>query len=117
MGYVYVLLCRKDDYSVLYVGSTLRPCLARVDEHKQGFGSKYTAKFPEIELVALLEVPKTNARSVEMHLKKNRRLVQDVVTYCQTGVRQPAVDHLERWLREHKIAFKWCPVPAASGRW
>lgn len=115
MGFVYVLQCQRGPTRTLYVGSTLRPVMARVQEHAAGRGGKYTARFDAVTLVALLEVPRASARSVEMHLKRNWHLVPDVVAYCQEGTRRPSIDRLEEWLRAHAGEFKWRPVPARAG--
>lgn len=51
MPYVYMLRCRDGSY---YVGST-RALEARVDEHQQGRGARYTARRRPVTLVWTLE--------------------------------------------------------------
>jgi len=67
--WVYVLKNTNNEYNYIYVGETLR-LFRRFNEHLEGYGSKNTSEFQNVELIGIYDVIQNNI-FIEYHSWNN----------------------------------------------
>ena len=65
-NYVYIIQCK--DPTKYYIGSTYRSWGARLQEHKDGYGSAFTRKYGFGKLVKRIECPLLKLQELENQL-------------------------------------------------
>jgi len=102
-GWVYILKGFLKNKRIFYVGSTTRGIYDRLLEHFEG-KSNYTSKLSELEVAYVIQLPPHRVRSVEAYLKKNRRVIYQLIGK-ELGDKR--IENFYRWLKIHgiKIGF------------
>lgn len=78
--YLYVLKLKKPNY--FYVGTTIRALEARLKEHREGWGSKWSTRYGYDEVVESYEVDIAKASTLE-----NQKVIEYMDKYGWRGVR------------------------------
>ena len=97
-----MLRCQQNKY---YVGKTVNPKM-RLDDHKEGFGSKWTQKYPPVKMIRLIpscdvyDEDKYTLMYMERHGIRNVR----GGSYCQVR------------LQDYQIKNLWNQIKSATDR-
>jgi len=83
--WVYVLKNTNNEYNDIYVGETLR-LFRRFNEHLEGYGSKNTSEFQNVELIGLYDVIQNNI-FIEYHSKIKYGFIEELNNFTFDNIK------------------------------
>ena len=105
MGTVYIIrgVLKTDFHKIInYVGYTNRSFVERLREHQTGL-STFTSRYTNLSPVVLIDVPNSNAVSVEHYIKTHYRVKVALIGRDEDS---SAFRSFSVWCLKHKIPVK-----------